>query len=222
MKLEDTERHADLRRPSRVRLRPGILRCVAGIGMFAPTGELAGAAVIDGNNVTDLVRHDDAVLGRILRFMTVSLAYPAGRRARQQDAVHAGSVVDLDHRRRDDRRSGRPGRGDRRREAWRSPTSFPARARSRPAPWSRSAASGFNSGTRLRLEGTRHHGRVGSSSATEMQFTLAEAANMTGAASSGSTIGRSRASSTTRTCAASRPRRAAGRCSRRPSRFFPA
>ena len=104
MKLEDTDGTPISGGRPRFAFAPAFFDAVAGIGMFAPTGELAGAAVIDGNQVAVCVRHDGAVHGR-LPDPDRGSADPARRSNRQPDTIHARSVVGLECGRQ--RRSGR-------------------------------------------------------------------------------------------------------------------
>lgn len=156
---------------------PALFEEFAGFGMFAPTGELAGAAVVDANRA-DISYVTTRTAPGDLPLLTVALRVreDAARGSRASFTLDPSTTWSLNGRTVDTRveagevtvggslavASVVPGQGY-----------FPA------GTVVSVRGMGFNKQTRLRVEDTEI-GAVRTVSPTEMQFTLAEAADMTG------------------------------------------
>jgi hypothetical protein len=178
MKLEDTDgTPISGGRPS-FAFDAGVFDAVTGIGVFAPTGEAAGAAVIDGNRVTIAYVTTTPVTGDY-PIMTVALRLrqDAAKGSRTQFGLNPSSIWTVD------------GRVVRPRISPGTVTVGGSVAISNVVPgdgWFPAGTVvsvhgvGFNSGSRLRVEDISITG-VRFVSSTEMRFTLREAANLTAA-----------------------------------------
>ena len=222
MKVETTRRHTDLGRPSVFALRRGHVRGCRRHRRCSPmNGEAAGAAVIDGNHVADRVRDDGAVHGRRDPILTVSLRIRTDAAVGSRTQFTLESVVALDRRRESSAARVSPGTVT----VGGSVAITDVSSRRRLVP-------GWNGGV-----GPRHRIQqplaaeasmismplnVRLVSSTEMRFTLRRDDQHDRTADPGRQSRRIEEPRSTRTCAASPPRRAAGPCSRRPSRSFPA
>ena len=195
---------------------PSVFEGFAGFSLAAPDGEMAGAAVIDGNHV-QIFYSGTSLLTANYPILTISLPVRA-------DAIsaHELSSRSIHSRRSTIRPSALLERGSLRRlsrsaEQPRLPTSFPAKASGRRA---RSSPSAAPASTREHRSTSTAHPSTDSGSSVPPSC----GSNWSTRPMSADCASLSRAARTrrriTRTCAASRRPSARERCWRRPSRFF--
>jgi hypothetical protein len=178
MKVRETEPTPISGGRPRVAFAPGFFR-VAGVGMFAPTGEVAGAAVLDSNSVTITYVTTTPFSGGEYPVLTVSLRLredlPAG--SSTLFTLEPASIWTIGGRTIASKRStGRVTVGG----TLAITDVVPAGATFPAGTVISVRGVGFNGATRLRLNGSRLDAAQ-VVSPTEIQFTLAQATNMSGA-----------------------------------------
>jgi hypothetical protein len=179
MKVEETEATPISGGRPRARFSTAMFEGVAGIGLFTPTGEAAGAAVLDGSYVTITYVTTTPLTGGEYPVLTVTLALREGLApgSSTEFSLEPASIWTVDGRTIATKKS----TADVTVGGTLAVNDVVPAGRSFPAGTVISVrGAGFDSRTRLRLNGNRRDdARV--VSPTEIQFTLSQPTNMAGA-----------------------------------------
>lgn len=179
MKVEETEATPISGGRPRVRFDTGMVEGVAGIGLFTPTGEAAGAAVLDGSYMTMTYVTTTPLTGGDYPVLTVSLKLREGLAPGTSTlfSLEPASIWTVGGRTIATKKSS----ADVTVGGTLAVNDVVPAGRAFPAGTVISVrGAGFDGQTRVRLNGTRLEGAQ-VVSPTEIQFTLPQATNMVGA-----------------------------------------